>query len=99
LQNVRNEGDWESWLKFFMVGVKETSEQAVETAKSLVSLFDRDRQKVQSIEKLAGSALRVHHALQQKPVVAHSQSVRHDRSHRPDGYIVSACFRETGHSS
>jgi Fic family protein len=69
LQNVRNEGDWESWLKFFMVGVQETSEQAVETAKSLVTLFDRDRQKIQSIGKMAGSALRVHHAMQQKPLL------------------------------
>jgi Fic family protein len=70
LQNVRNEGDWERWLQFFMVGVKETSEQAVETAKRLVSLFDKDRQKIQSIGKLAGSALRVHHAMQQKPILS-----------------------------
>jgi Fic family protein len=70
LQNVRNEGDWERWLQFFMIGVKETSEQAVETAKRLVSLFDKDRQKIQSIGKLAGSALRVHHAMQQKPILS-----------------------------
>jgi Fic family protein len=69
LQNVRNEGDWEKWLNFFMIGVKETSEQAVDTAKKLVKLFDSDRQKIQSVGKLAGSALRVHHALQQKPIM------------------------------
>lgn len=68
LQNVRNNGAWEQWLDFFMNGVKETAEQAVETAKRLVELFDSDRKKVQSLGKQAGSALRVHHALQQKPI-------------------------------
>ena len=70
LQNVRIEGDWESWLDFFMSGVRETSEQAVETAKRLVNLFESDRQKIQSIGKLSGSALRVHHLLQQKPILS-----------------------------
>jgi Fic family protein len=69
LQKVRNEGDWESWLEFFMAGVKETSEQAIETAKRMVNLFDKDRQKILSVGKVAGSALRVHYAIQQKPIL------------------------------
>lgn len=69
LQKVRNEGDWESWLEFFMAGVKETSEQAIETAKRMVNLFDKDRQKILSVGKVAGSALRVHYAMQQKPIL------------------------------
>lgn len=69
LQKVRNEGDWESWLQFFMAGVKETSEQAIETAKRMVNLFDKDRQKILSVGKIAGSALRVHYAMQQKPIL------------------------------
>lgn len=69
LQKVRNEGDWESWLQFFMAGVKETSEQAIETAKRMVNLFDKDRQKILSVGKVAGSALRVHYAMQQKPIL------------------------------
>jgi len=35
LQKVRIDGDWEAWLAFFLSGVRETSEQAVATAKSL----------------------------------------------------------------
>ena len=69
LQKVRNEGDWESWLQFFMAGVKETSEQAIETAKRMVNIFDKDRQKILSVGKVAGSALRVHYAMQQKPIL------------------------------
>ena len=69
LQKVRKQEDWESWLEFFMAGVKETSEQAIETAKRMVNLFDKDRQKILSVGKVAGSALRVHYAIQQKPIL------------------------------
>jgi Fic family protein len=70
LQNVRTEGDWEGWMRFFITGVKETSELAVQTAKTLVDMFEKDRQKIQSIGKVAGSALRVHHTLQQSPIAS-----------------------------
>ena len=46
LQKVRTEGDWEAWLRFFMTGVLETSEQAVQTAKAILQLFDEDRRKI-----------------------------------------------------
>ncbi|MDY6911947.1 MAG: Fic family protein, partial [Chloroflexota bacterium] len=70
LQKVRTDGDWESWMRFFMTGVKETSDLAVQTANDLARLFDADRQKIQSVGRAAGSALRVHHALQQHPMIS-----------------------------
>lgn len=68
LQNVRVNGEWEKWLKFFLKGVVETANSAIQTAKSLVEIFEKDRQKIQAIGLSAGSALRVHHALQQFPI-------------------------------
>ena len=70
LQKVRADGDWESWMRFFMTGVKETADLAVQTANDLVKLFDADRQRIQTIGRAAGSALQVHHALQQYPVIS-----------------------------
>lgn len=69
LQNVRDNGDWENWVKFFLLGVRDTSDQAVQTAKKLVQMFDDDHKKLQSLNKAAGSAMRVHHALRQSPIV------------------------------
>jgi Fic family protein len=68
LQNVRETGDWESWVAFFLRGIKETSEQAIQVAKQLVQLFEHDRRKIQGLGKAAGSALRVHHVLQHSPI-------------------------------
>lgn len=70
LQRVRLEGDWEAWLEFFAEGVRETAEGAVVTARKIVDLFDQDRRKIQGHQRAVGSALRVHHALQQRPVAS-----------------------------
>jgi Fic family protein len=70
LQRVRLEGEWEAWLHFFAEGVRETADSAVVTARRIVQLFDADRQKIQGHRRSVGSALRVHAALQQRPVVS-----------------------------
>jgi len=70
LQRVRLEGDWETWLQFFAEGIRETAEGAVVTARKIVDLFEQDRQKIQGHQRAVGSALRVHHALQQRPVAS-----------------------------
>jgi len=38
LMTVRNTGDWEQWIKFFLRGIAETSEEAVSTAKEILIL-------------------------------------------------------------
>ena len=70
LQRVREKGDWEAWLEFFLEGVKETSEQAADTAKQILALFDTDRQKIEGLGRPAASALRVHQHLQSKPILS-----------------------------
>ena len=70
LQAIRRTGDWESWISFFVTGIKETAEQAVQNAQNLVRLFDEDYKKIQSIGKAAGSAMRVHLELQHKPIIS-----------------------------
>ena len=70
LQRVRKTDDWEAWLKFFLEGVKETSDQAADTAKQILELFDADRQKIESLGRPATSALRVHQQMQSKPILS-----------------------------
>lgn len=40
---VRQDGDWEQWLDFFLEGVAETAESAADTAHRLTRLFESDR--------------------------------------------------------
>ena len=51
LQQVRQKGDWEAWLEFFLEGVVETSEQGVASARRLIELFDRDKEKISPLKR------------------------------------------------
>src|SRR5688572_875961 len=67
LQRVRTQGEWEPWVSFFARGVQETAEGAVSTARRLAQVFAEDRLRIEALGRIAGSALRVHHALQLHP--------------------------------
>lgn len=68
LMKVRLEGDWEAWLRFFVVGVREMAEGAVATARRLNDIGDEDRQKIRDLGRRAGSALRIHQVFQSRPI-------------------------------
>jgi len=70
LDTVRREGDWEAWIGFFIEGVRQTAEGAVDTARRLVDLFREDRERVVSYGRRAGSALRVYDALKVRPMTS-----------------------------
>jgi Fic family protein len=70
LQRVRERGDWETWLEFFLEGVAETARQAADTAREIVSLLEVDRKRIEALGRPAASALRVHQLLQTRPIIS-----------------------------
>ena len=68
LDRVRTEGDWESWVDFFLEGVEQTAQGAVQTARRLVDLFQTDTQRVQSTSGRNANVLRVLESMRQRPV-------------------------------
>lgn len=64
LQRVRTHGEWEEWLTFFLDGVAETANQAVQTAHNIFELFEADAAKIQTLGRAASSAVVVHQYLQ-----------------------------------
>ena len=68
LNRIRDEGDWESWIDFFLEGVETTALDAVASANRLVQIMRQDEQKIQNAGKGAGSMLRVLKAMAQKPI-------------------------------
>ncbi|MBB6598138.1 Fic family protein [Luteimonas sp. MC1825] len=55
LNSVRVRGDWEGWLGFFLDGVAETAQQAVDTAQRLLALLASDRARIATLGKRAGN--------------------------------------------
>lgn len=70
LDRVRQEGDWEAWLGFFATGVHETATESVQTVKRLTALFKSDGERIRALGRSSRSALKVHRALQERPVAA-----------------------------
>lgn len=73
LDRVRSQGDWETWVDFFLEGVEHTALGAVQTARRLVTLFAEDTRRTQAIGRGAANALRVLAALRQRPVLSLKQ--------------------------
>jgi len=61
---VRTHGEWEQWLAFFLEGVIETANQAVQTAHEILELFEEDTKRVQTLGRASSSAAVVHQFLQ-----------------------------------
>ena len=70
LQAIRDGGDWEEWVEFFLEGVAEVAAQAVSTAGRLLALFQEHQRQFQLMPRTAGSALRVLDHLQRHPVTS-----------------------------
>ena len=73
LQAVRETGDWESWIKFFLTGVIETATQASETAGEILRLFDNHRKKIEKAGNNTAGVLLIHAYLQKKPITGTSR--------------------------
>ena len=68
LDAVRLKGDWLGWLQFFLEGVEQTAQQAVDTVGRILKLFDEDRRKVEGLGRKAGTVHRVLDLLRQHPI-------------------------------
>jgi Fic family protein len=60
LQAVRTDGAWEDWIAFFLNGVISVAGVATDTTRRIMGMIDRDRQRIQSLNRGAATALRVH---------------------------------------
>ena len=68
LQSVRETGDWEAWIEFFLKGVTETAEQAIETMQTIRALFAEDNDKISERGRSAASVFKIHAHLQEHPM-------------------------------
>jgi Fic family protein len=70
LQKIRDKGDWESWLKFFLQGVSEVAQQATTTANNIVQLREKHRAIIATnFPRSAGSAYQLLEYLYKRPII------------------------------
>jgi Fic family protein len=69
LDGVRANGNWEAWVDFFLEGIQQTAQGAVQTAKRLVTLFDEDTHRIHATTRSAVTTRRALDALRKRPVI------------------------------
>jgi len=71
LQSVRDTGNWEEWLVFFLRGITEVSHQSTETARLILSLREDHRKLItEQCGRAAGNGHRVLEYLYEHPIVS-----------------------------
>lgn len=71
LQAIRDQGNWEQWLAFFLRGIISVSREATETARRILTLREDHRAAVTAhLGRAAGNGHRVLESLYQRPIVS-----------------------------
>jgi Fic family protein len=70
LQAVRDEGDWEGWLAFFLRGVAEVATEATQTAAAILRMREEYRNRItERLGRAAGNGHRIMENLFDHPIV------------------------------
>ncbi len=71
LQEVRDAGDWEGWLAFFLRGIAEVSAEATDTARRILVLREKHRNAITArLGRAAGNGHKALEALFDRPIVS-----------------------------
>lgn len=68
LQSVREDGEWEAWIEFFLTGVIETATQATDTAQAILALFHENQISIDASGKSTSAILVIHNYMQHHPI-------------------------------
>jgi len=97
LQAVRDRGDWEGWLAFFLKGVFEVSQQATETARRVLQMREQHRQLItDQFGRAAGNGHRVLEHLYLHPIVSIAEVRQHIHTTYPAANNLVAQFTASG---
>jgi len=70
LQEVRDNGTWETWVEFFLEGIISTSAQTLDTVKKINKLFESDLAKIESLGRARFTCTQALEYLKQLPQVS-----------------------------
>lgn len=97
LQAIRDRGDWEGWLLFFLEGVASVSNLAAEAAHKVLRLREDDRQKaIEKFDRAASTPLRILDELYRLPVAIPSLVAETHKVSYPTANNILQGFVEIG---
>jgi hypothetical protein len=73
LDGVRQNGDWEAWIDFYLEGVESTASAAVAAARQLLELFHADEARLVGLGRSRASVQQCYLALRRRPLTSINQ--------------------------
>ena len=69
LMEVRNKGNYEQWVKFFLLGLIESANDAIETIEKLVQLHDNNKRKIDNLASKSKAIPKIFKYLEASPII------------------------------
>lgn len=69
LYNIHDNGEYETWIKFFLEGIIQTSKEAIDMARAISQLKESDLRKISLLGRISENALVVYEGLFDKPTI------------------------------
>ncbi len=96
LSAVRDEGDWEGWLKFFLEGVALVAEEAITTARQLHSIITESRSRLLRDDEATVSSMRLFELLPDHPILNVNRVVELLNCSRPTASKAMSILEHAG---
>lgn len=69
LMEVRNKGNYEQWVKFFLLGLIESANDAIETIEKLVQLHESNKRKINDLASKSKAIPKIFKYLEASPII------------------------------
>jgi Fic family protein len=96
LDHVRETGDWEAWLEFFLEGLEQVAGEAASTSRALFDIVSEHRRKVLAMDSATLMSVRLFEELPQHPVVTVTSVVDLLETTRPTAGKAISVLEDTG---
>ena len=96
LNRVRFEGKWEDWIKFFLQGIAETSDEATNSAKAILSLKSEYSNKLYEVDNGNSNYQRLLNLLFENPIVSKKQIAQLLNVSEPTASTICTDFCKIG---
>ena len=95
LYNIHANGDYETWIKFFLAGVIETAREAIHIARSITAIREEDLKKIYAMGRIGENAMIIYEGLFDKPTISIEEaSKKLDISAATSGRLLERLLEE-----